>query len=196
MDFERLEQAWRSEANRPSEAQQARLMEELMTTLKTRHRTEALLAIIPIATMTLFTVLAGVAVLRAGDAFRGWPGLAMLGFVWLVMGAVLWIGFRARPRDSGKPMREVLTRRLAHNRAERRNYHVFWAMTPVFYLPMWMIIQRLQDQGRLDTPAGWQALTVCAIAVAASLGWNTLRFFAALKPEQRRLEALLAEYEG
>ena len=42
MDFERLEQVWRSEANRPSEEQRARLMEELMNTLKTRRRTEAI----------------------------------------------------------------------------------------------------------------------------------------------------------
>ena len=195
MDFERLEQAWRSEANRPTEDQQARLMEELMTTLKTYRRTEALLATIPVVTMTLFTLVAAAAVLRSGMALRDWLGLTAIGFFWLVLLGVLWIGFRARPSDDSRPLREILTRRMAHNRAERRNYHVFWAMTPVFYLPMWFAIQRLQDNGRLDTPAGTQALVICGIAVAASLGWNTLRFFFVTKPEQRRLKALLSEYE-
>ncbi|HJV43813.1 hypothetical protein [Caulobacter sp.] len=196
MDFERLEQVWRSEANRPSDKLQARLTEELMTSLKTRERTEGLLALIPLATMSLFTVVAVVAVLRAGDAFRGWPGMGVLGFCWIVMILVGWFGFRARPREVDRPLRDVVARRLDQNRLERRHFHTFWLMTPVFFLPMGMVLQRLHDEGRINTAAGWLALAVCAVAVAASLGWNTARYYWVMKPEQRRLEELLREYEG
>jgi hypothetical protein len=196
MDFERLEQVWRSEANRPSEEQQARLMEELMTTLKTRRRTEFLLAAIPLTAMTVFTVIAGAAVLRGGEDFHGWPGMAMLGVCWIVMIAVFWNGFRARTRDTGQPMRDTLASLLARNKAARRNYHVFWMMAPVFVTPMWFAIERLQRDGKMDSAAGMQALALCGGALLASFGWNTLRFYWVMKPEQRRLEALLGEYEG
>ena len=92
-------------------------------------------------------------------------------------------------------MRYTLAGLLARNQAARRNYHVFWMMTPVFVLPLWVAIERLQEQGRMNSASGFQALALCGGALLASFGWNTLRFFLALKPEQRRLEALLAEYE-
>ena len=195
MDFERLEQVWRSEANRPSEEQQARLMEELMTTLKTRRRTEFLLSAIPFTAMTVFTIIAGAAVLRGGEDFHGWAGMAMLGVCWIVMIAVFWNGFRARTRDTGQPMRDTLAGLLARNQAARRNYHVFWMMAPVFILPMWFAIERLQRDGKMDSADGMQALALCGGALLASFGWNTLRFYWVMKPEQRRLEDLLREYE-
>ncbi|WP_297513863.1 hypothetical protein [uncultured Caulobacter sp.] len=159
-----------------------------METLKSRRRVEALLALIPLAAMTLFTATAAAIVLRGGETARGWLGLAMMAACWLVMLAVFWTGFRARPSTADAPLREALARRLARNRSERRGYHVFWMMTPVFFLPLWMALQRHQE-------ASFGVLALCAAAVIASLGWNSLRFFLALRPEQRRLEALLAEYE-
>lgn len=195
MDFERLEQVWRSEANRPSEEHQARLMEALMSTLKTRRRTEFLLSAIPFAALAVFTLVAGAAVLRGGEDFHGWAGMAMLGVCWIVMIAVFWNGFRARARDTGQPMRDTLASLLARNQAARRNYHVFWMMAPVFILPMWFAIERLQRDGKMDSAAGMQALALCGGALVASFGWNTLRFYWVMKPEQRRLEDLLREYE-
>jgi hypothetical protein len=196
MDFERLEQVWRSQANRPSEALQARLMEELMSTLKTRRRTEALLAGIPLAAMTLLTVAASAVVLRGGDTARSWLGLVMLGLCWIVMITAFWISFRARPRDDGQPLSETLSRLLARNRKARRNYHVFWLMAPVYLTPMWLEIGRLQADGRLEGGAGLEVYALCGLSLTAAIGWNTLRYFMALKPEQRRLESLLAEYQA
>jgi hypothetical protein len=195
MDFERLEQAWRSEANRPSEAQQAKLTEELMTTLKTRRRTEFLLAAIPFTAMTVFTVIAGASVLRGGEDFRDWAGMAMLGVCWVVMIAVFWNGFRARTRDTGQPMRDTLAGLLARNQAARRNYMTFCALTPVFLFPLWMGFDHLKDDGRMSASQGFQAMALCVGALVASYGWNTLRFYWVMKPEQRRLEGLLQQYE-
>ena len=195
MEFERLEQVWRSEANRPSEALQARLMEELMSTLKTRRQTEALLAAIPLATMTLLTAVASAIVLRGEDTARGWLGLLMMGICWVVMIAAFWISFRARPRDDGRPLSDTLAHLLARNRKERRSYHVFWMMAPVFVAPMWLGIDRLQAAGRMEGRAGVEIFALCGLALVAAFGWNSLRYVMALKPEQRRLESLLAEYQ-
>lgn len=195
MDFERLEQAWRSEANRPSEEQQARLMEELMTMLNARRRTEFLLAAIPFGAMSVFTVVAGVAAFR-GDAFaHDWPGLAMLGVCWAALIGMFWNSFRARRRPTGQPMRDTLESLLARNEMARRNYKTFCALTPVFLFPLWMAFEHLKDDGRMSAAAGFQAMALCVSALVASYGWNTLRFYWVMKPEQRRLESLLAEYE-
>ncbi|MBU4436518.1 MAG: hypothetical protein KKC14_19110 [Alphaproteobacteria bacterium] len=192
MEFDRLEQAWRSDANAPSDETQALLKEQLMHTLKTRRRAEMLLAGIPLTTLTLFTAVALAVVLERQGA--GWPGIAMLAVCWVVMGAVLWNGFRHRSRDTGAPLRDTVAGLLAANRRARSNCHVFWAMLPVFMLPLVMAVQRLQEDGRMNTSNGWQAMALCGLALAASAGWNLLRYILVLKPEQRRLEALLADY--
>ncbi|MDI1365325.1 MAG: hypothetical protein PSX79_10725 [bacterium] len=163
-----------------------------MHTLKTRRRAEMLLAGIPLTTLTLFTAVALAVVLERQGA--GWPGLAMLAVCWTVMSAVLWNGFRHRSRHTGAPLRDTVAGLLAANRRARSNCHVFWAMLPVFMLPLVMAIQRLQEDGRMNTTAGWQAMALCGLALAASTGWNLLRYILVLKPEQRRLEALLADY--
>lgn len=195
MDFERLEQAWRSEANRPSEEQQARLMEELMTMLNARRRTEFVLAAIPFGAMSVFTVVAGVAAYR-GDSFaHDWPGLAMLGVCWAALIGMFWNGFRARRRQTGQPMRDTLESLLAQNQAARRNYMTFCALTPVFLFPLWMAVDHLKDDGRMSAAAGFQATALCVGALVASYAWNTLRFYWVMKPEQRRLEELLRAYD-
>ena len=195
MDFERLEQAWRSEANRPSEEQQARLMEELMTMLNARRRTEFVLAAIPFGAMSVFTVVAGVAAYR-GDSFaHDWPGLAMLGVCWAALIGMFWNGFRARRRQTGQPMRDTLESLLAQNQAARRNYMTFCALTPVFLFPLWMAVDHLKDDGRMSAAAGFQATALCVGALVASYAWNTLRFYRVMKPEQRRLEELLRAYD-
>ena len=195
MDFERLEQAWRSEANRPSEEQQARLMEELMTMLNARRRTEFVLAAIPFGAMSVFTVVAGVAAYR-GDSFaHHWPGLAMLGVCWAALIGMFWNGFRARRRQTGQPMRDTLESLLAQNQAARRNYMTFCALTPVFLFPLWMAVDHLKDDGRMSAAAGFQATALCVGALVASYAWNTLRFYWVMKPEQRRLEELLRAYD-
>lgn len=164
-----------------------------MLTLKTRRRLEVLLAGIPATVLTLFTGMALSAGLKSEGA--GWPGIAMLAVCWMVLGAVLWNGFRHRSHDTGPPLRDTVAGLLAANRRARSNCHVFWAMLPVFMVPLFMAIQRLQEDGRMNTTAGWQAMAVCGLALAASAGWNLLRYILMLKPEQRRLEALLADYQ-
>lgn len=194
MEFDRLEQAWRSGANTPTDEIQARLKEQLMQALKTRRRTELMLTGMPAATLTLFTVIALATVLR--NAGAGWPGIAMLAICWGVMITVFWNGLRHRSRDAGSPLRDTVAALLAANRRARANCHVFWALLPVFMVPLFLAFQRLQQDGRMNTSEGWQAMGVCGVALAASTGWTALRYFMVLRPEQKRLEALLSEYAG
>jgi hypothetical protein len=196
MEFDRLEQAWRSEANTPDAKAQAYLMEQLMHALKARRRGETLLFAIPVAAMTVFTAIAGRSILAGRvDLDREWGALAMLGVCWAVLAAVMIGGLLAKraPRD-GSPVRQTLEALLAANRRARMNYRIFWMSLPVFILPTLIGVFQLGEVGKATDRNIWQMLLVFGVALAASLGWNALRFFKVLKPEQRRLEGLLAEY--
>ena len=198
MDFDPLQAAWRSPANTPDDRVQAHLMEHVMTTLKTRRRREMALFALPTAAMTLFTALAvrNVADGRM-DISHEWGALAMLGVCWLVLAAVLVVGFRLRHRgrDGDTPMRDAIAALLASNRRARANVKIFWMMLPVFLTPILFSVTQLGAAGKATERDMTQMLLVFGVALTASAGWNTARYFWVMKPEQRRLEALLAEYE-
>ncbi|ATB35837.1 hypothetical protein CYFUS_001251 [Cystobacter fuscus] len=199
MDFDKLEAAWRSPANTPDDRAQAYLMEELMRTLKARRRRELLFYAIPATAMTIFTAIT-VQAIAAGrmDVGREWASLVMLAMCWLVLAAVLVVGFllRSRGRSGGSPVRDTLTTMLVANRRARANVKIFWMMLPVFLAPMLVGVQQLREVGKATDRDAWQMLFVFGVALVASVGWNTARYVWVLKPEQRRLEALLAEYEA
>lgn len=198
MEFETLEAAWRSPANTPDDRAQTYLMEEVMKTLKARRRGEVLLFAIPTIAMSIFTAIA----IQAGtsgrmDPAREWGSLAMLGVCWLMLAAVLVAGvlLRRRGRSNGASMRDTLSAMLSANRRARTNVRIFWMMLPVFLVPMLVGVSQLQDVGKVTERDTWQMLFVFGVALVASVGWNTGRYFWVMKPEQRRLEDLLREYE-
>ena len=198
MEFERLEQAWRSQANTPDQQAQAYLMEQLMHALKARRRGEILFLAIPVAAMTLFTAIAVRSMLSGQtDLAREWGALTMLVVCWAVLAAVMIAALMAKraPRD-GSPVRQTLETMLAANRRARVNFRIFWMSLPVFLVPMLVAVFQLNEVGKTTDRNMGQMLLVFGVALGASVGWNALRFFKVLKPEQRRLEGLLAEYEA
>jgi hypothetical protein len=84
---------------------------------------------------------------------------------------------------------------LAANRRARTNVRIFWMMLPVFVTPMLVSVGQLREVGKATERDTWQMLFVFGVALIASVGWNTARYFWVMKPEQRKLEGLLAEYE-
>jgi hypothetical protein len=197
MEFEHLEQVWRSQANTPDQQAQAYLMEQLMHALKARRRGEILLFAIPVAAMTFFTAIAGRSILAGRvDLEREWGALAMLGVCWAVLALVFAAALLAkRPSRDGSPVRQTLEAMLAANRRARVNYKIFWMSLPVFILPTLIGVFQLGEVGKATDRNIWQMLLMFGVALAASVGWNALRFYRVLKPEQRRLEGLLAEYD-
>jgi hypothetical protein len=199
MDFERLENAWRSDANTPPPQLENDLMEQLVRTLKARRRGEFLFAAIPLAAMTVFTAIAARSILVGQTALdREWAALAMLGVCWAMLIAVIALSLRTRRRgmDDGSPLRETLEALLAANRRARGGVRIFWISLPVFIIAMLAGVDQLHDVGKASGRDAWQMLLVFGVALGASLAWNTLRFFKVLKPEQRRLEGVLAEYRA
>lgn len=199
MEFERLEAAWRSPANTPDDKAQAYLMEEVMKTLKARRRGEVLLFALPLIAMSIFTAITVQAIADGRmDPTREWGSLGMIGVCWLVLAAVLVVGilFRHRRGADRGSMRDTLSAMLAANRRARTNMRIFWMMLPVFLVPMLVGVTQLREVGKATERDSWQMLFVFGVALMASVGWNTGRYFWVMKPERRRLEGLLREYEG
>ena len=65
--------------------------------------------------------------------------------------------------EGATPGSYTLAGLLARNQAARRNYHVFWMMAPVFILPMWFAIERLQ---RWWEGLGYPAFIAMAVVFA------------------------------
>lgn len=198
MDFDQLQAAWRSPANTPDEKAQAYLMEQLMHALKARRRGEILLFAIPVTAMTIFTVIMARSIADGRmDAGREWGGVAMMAVCWLMLAAVLVVGFllRGQGKSSGSPVRDTLTAMLAANRRARANMKIFWMMLPVFIAPMFVGVWQLRDVGKATDSNAWQMLFVFGVALLASIGWNSARYHWVMKPEQQRLEDLLKAYE-
>ena len=198
MEFDQLQAAWTSPANTPDAKAQAYLMEELMHALKARRRGEILLFAIPLAAMTVFSVIAAQAIMSGRmDVTREWASLAMMGVCWLALLAVFVAGIflRNRKTSEGSPVRDTLNAMLAANRRARANVRIFWMMLPVFLAPMFVGVGQLRDVGKATERDTWQMLFVFGVALIASVGWNAARYHWVMKPEQRRLEGLLAEYE-
>nr|WP_295112385.1 hypothetical protein [uncultured Caulobacter sp.] len=197
MEFEHLEAAWRSPANTPDDKARAYLMEEVMKTLKARRRREVLLFAIPTVAMSIFTAIAVQAVSTGRmDPDREWGGLAMMGVCWLIIAAMLVVAIlmRHRGRSDGS-VRDTLSAMLTANRRARTNMRIFWMMLPVLFAPMIAGVWQLRDVGKATERDAWQMLFVFGVAMVASIGWNLGRYFLVMKPEQRRLEGLLEEYE-
>lgn len=199
MEFDRLEAAWRSPANTPDDKVRAYLMETLMRTLKARRRGEILLFAIPATTMTIFTVIMARTIAGGRmDVAREWGALAMMGVCWLVLLGVFAAGVLLRHRrQPGEPaVLDTLRAMLAANRRARTNMRIFWMMLPVFLVPMAIGVTQLREVGKASERDAWQMLLVFGLALGASVTWNAARYFGVMKPEQRRLEALLKEYEA
>jgi hypothetical protein len=198
MEFERLEAAWRSPANTPDDKARAYLMEILMRTLKARRRGEILLFALPATAMTIFTVIMA-RTIAAGrmDVAREWGALAMMAVCWLVLLGVFVAGVLLRHRrEPGEPaVLDTLKAMLAANRRARANMKIFWMMLPVFLVPMVIGVTQLREVGKATDRDAWQMLLVFGLAMVSSIGWNTGRYLWVMKPEQRRLEALLKAYE-
>jgi len=149
--------------------------------------------------MTLFTAIAVRSVLLGRmDLAREWGSMGMLAVCWGVLAAVLIVGvlMRRRGKAGGSPVRDTLAGLLAANRAAQANCRIFLMSLPVFMVPMLFAANQLHEVGKTTDRNMGQMLLVFGVALVASVGWNAGRYFFVLKPEGKRLEGLLAAYEG
>lgn len=198
MDFERLERAWNGPANTPSEAASAYVVDGMMQTLRRRRGIMRRVYLVGVL-LTLWTV--AIAYDAVVDPF---PFDIRREWAVLVLAAVPWIGFaflwRERRRhflahpDPYRSVAATLRALLDENRSAQRGCRFAWALAPVATAALGLSLMQLVQVGKMSLQNVIQGSTGVAVIMAIIGGWAAWRQFRVLKPENARLQRLLAEY--
>ena len=198
MDFARLERAWNGPANTPSAAASAYVVDEMIHTLKTRR---AEMARVYFAGLVLIVWTAAItyrAVVRPFpfDIGREWGVLPLAALPWIGL-AFLWRERRRHLLAHPDPYRSVaatLCALLDENRTAQRGCRFAWRLAPVATAGLALALAQLMQVGKMSPQNVMQASLGVAIIMTVVGGWAAWRQFRVLKPEQARLERLLAQY--
>ena len=198
MDFERLERAWRSHANRLPDAAAAYVMEEMMQTLKKRRNEVRGILIFAGLALTLQTglILHALLVDQVLIPGREWGAFLMLGIGWA---ALAFIGFRFRQHllaypDPYSSSSDTLRALLDQNRSERQRMRFLGVAGIFFVAATALTLGQLEAVGKM-TPANIRDFSILfGGGFLLGLVYACWRYFRVLKPEGARLERLLADY--
>lgn len=200
MDFDRLERAWRSNANRPSEAAAAYLMEEMMETLKKRRgemRGILIFAGLALIVQT-WLILHALIAQTVMDAGQEWGAFLMLGIGWVALATVGW-RFRqhllAYP-DPYSSSSETLRALLDENRSQRQRMRFMGLVAVLFVAATALTLGQLQEVGKMTAGNIRDFAIVFGGGFLLGLVYALWRYFRILKPEGARLERLLADYRS
>lgn len=198
MDYEALQNAWRSAGNNPSAAASAYLIEQAQATLAgRRRRLRRLLAFagvmltIPLGLMAvdIFTGQADVIDLR-----REW---GLLPFALIPFAALILIASRAAPRaaphgallDTFRALRE-------DNAAARLRIFIVGGAMALFAPLLAVLLNQLVETGKMASHEMASAAMVLGGALLLSAGWMAVKYATQLAPERRHLDALIRQYES
>jgi ferric-dicitrate binding protein FerR (iron transport regulator) len=198
MDFELLERAWRSSANRPSEAASAYLLEDMMQTLSKRRREFRGVLIFGALMLTVQTSLISHALLvqRVLDPGREWGALLMLAVGWTTLIAVashFRNYLRAYP-DPEANMAAALEALIGENLASQRRMQLMGVAGLMFVAAMAISLVQLQQVGKMSWSNVRDFAIVFGFGFALAIAYGLWRYFRVLKPEGERLERLSSEY--
>lgn len=198
MDFEILERAWRSNANRPSDAAVAYLMEEMMQTLRKRRSEMRGIVVFAGLALVLQTALIGHALLvqRIMDAGREWGPLLMIGLAWA---ALVWVAlqFRRHLLDFPDPYvstAATLRALIGENRATMQRMRFLGVAGLLFVVATALSLGQLQAVDKM-TPGNVRDFAILfggGFLIGAA--YSIWRYFRVLQPEHARLQRLLDEY--
>ncbi|MGD9968299.1 MAG: hypothetical protein AB7T59_17400 [Hyphomonadaceae bacterium] len=198
MNYETLQAAWASNANNPNAAASAYVMAEAQATLKRRaQHLRGMLAFagvmltIPLALMGL-DVITGQA--DTIDLSREW---GLVPFALIPFFALVLIAQRAAPHLA--PVGTLLEAFLAlrkENAAARLRIVILCASMIVFAPILVVLLNQLVVSGKMAPHEMQSAALVLGGALAASATWMAIKYLTRLAPEQRHLNALIAQYEA
>lgn len=200
MDFERLERAWRSSANSPSEAAQTYLMEEMMETLKKRHRDfRGFIGMIGL-TLTFWTGKIIYDIFENPfpyDFSREWAALPLALLPWL---SFLFIVRQHKRHMSAFPNPEASVPSTLHalideNLTAQARTRWMAGMTLVFIVLVAIMLGQLVSVGKMTWQNVFQGSVVFGAIIAGIWVYQGWAYFRKLRPENDRLRRLLADYQ-
>jgi hypothetical protein len=201
MDFDRLERAWASPANSPSEAAAAYVTDALFDTLRRRRRATARFLRFVGMVLVFWTAVVVFQVLTDPFPFdfaREWS--------LLLLGALPWIGLfliRRQQRrhllahpDPYQSVAASLCGLLDENLAARRRLGVTTGLMAAGLVLLALALGQLETVGKMTPDNVRQAAILFGAILAAVAGYKAWHYARVLKPEGERLRRLLADYGG
>lgn len=202
MNFERLELAWQSAANTPSDAAQIYLMSELHDNLKRkRDDVRGLLVFAGVALM--LPVVLAVFDYSTGrgdpiDFSREW-GLVPFLLIPVAVWALVWLRQRAHLRAHpaiAAPLRDTFRALLDENAAARDRIHIIAGAYLLLAPALALMINQLGAVGKMEPAHMVQAGIIMGVGLCGGAIYMALKYALQLLPERRRLEALIRQYDG
>ncbi len=198
MSYDEMKNLWKSPDNRPTPEETERQREVLVASLKKDHR--AFYLRVGLAMTLMLVPLVGMVkhVIEGGPfAFnREWAVLVLFALPWI--GAVLFIRRQLRHRrmhgNYERSVGQTLRAALDANHAAQQRAKIMQGLLALSAPVMALCIWQLQAVGKARPHEAASLATLMAIVIAASWGgifWDARK----LRPQEKKLEALVAELE-
>lgn len=196
MSYDEMKNLWKSPDNRPTQEETERQRAALAASLKKEHR--AFYIRVGLALTLMLVPLIGMVkhVIEGGPfAFnREWAVLLLFMLPWI--GAVLFIRRQLRHRrahaDFDRSVGQTLRAALDANHAAQQRAKILQGLLALSAPVMALCIWQLQAVGKARPHEAVSLATLMTIVIVASWGgifWDARK----LRPEEKRLEALVAE---
>lgn len=200
MDFERLERAWRSSANSPSEAAKTYLMEEMMETLEKRRRDFRGFTVIIALTLIAWTAKIGYDVVFNPFPFdwsREWAALPLFLLPWA---ALFFIRAQHKRHmeafpDPYKSTPDTLRALIDENDTAQARTRWMAGMTAVCIALLGLMLWQLMSVGKMSGQNVLQGSILFGAIFAGIWAYQAWHYVRKLRPEGDRLRRLLAEYQ-
>lgn len=203
MNFADIQKTWQSPHNRPSTAETE---SEKMKFIQTLHRRDRSFVI---GLTLIFAGLAAVTFIilrnqmiggsRGAIALdREWSTLVFLGLPWI---GAIWALLRYRrlldrQGDYARSIADSVRALLAQNHFARSKARMVLTLQLVGLPVVAVVIYQLHAVGKMRLHEVVSAAVFFGVAMPVAIGCQLWIYFRKLGPEERRLEALLREYEA
>lgn len=197
MDYEALQNAWRSAGNNPSAAASAYLIEEAHATLARQRAQLRRLLVFAGVMLTIPLGLMAVDIVTGQadfiDLSREW---GLIPFALIPFVALILIASRAAPRAIPRgALREAFRALRDDNSAARLRIFIIGGAMALFAPVLAVLLNQLVATGKMAPHEMQSAAIVLGGALALSAGWMVVKYVIQLAPERRHLEALIRQYE-
>jgi hypothetical protein len=199
MDFDTLERLWRSEANHQASVAETYVIESTLKTLKNRRRKVATgMGLVGLALTTwTFMILYALAVGKIASLAREWGIVALLIVSWVAFFAAIlqqWWHMNAHPHTTDT-MPEVLRALIDENRTAQARTRMMAMALIAFIAVLGLCLWQLYSVGKMELQHVVQGSILFGAALGLSSLIHTIRYVRLLRPEGKRLQRLLDQYE-
>lgn len=196
MSYDDMKTLWKSPHNRPSSEETEKQREAFVASLRRQHR--AFYLRIGLAMTLMLVPLAGLAKhLIEGGAFalrQEWAALVLLALP--LIGATLFIRRQVRHhrehRDYARSVKQTVRAALDANQAAQQRAKILQTLLALCVPAMALCIWQLQSVGKTRPHEALSMTIFMTLVVVGSwigISWSSRK----LRPEEKRLAALLAE---